>query len=375
MTVMQRRFWGFCAVVGLVSAYVTVHAQQPRLTWLGVLPGGNFSLASAVSANGDVVVGWSDTGAGFDAFRWTPNTGMVSLGRASQFAYGVSRDGSVVVGSYLTDNLRERAFRWTEAQGLQDLGTLPGGDTSVAYSISADGQVIVGYATNAVGGSRAFRVVGSGALEDLGQLGGGFSRAFGVSNDGSVVVGHSVDRSGRLRAFRWSAVEGMRDIGGLPSGISATAFAASEDGTVVVGESLWAGPGWRACRWTPSGIQNLGIIVGSLNSRATAVSADGSIIVGATWTRSLEWDYAFRWRELVGIENLNDVYAQLIQDGSILKQALGISPDGRYIVGQGFNASTGRLEGFLLDTVPEPASMWILSVGLATLLRRLRRKP
>jgi hypothetical protein len=51
-----------------------------------------------------------------------------------------------------------------------------------------------------------------------------------------------------------------------------------------------------------------------------------------------------------------------------------ISPDGRYIVGWGRNAATGREEAFLLDTVPEPASLLALGAGLVGLLLRRRSK-
>jgi hypothetical protein len=50
------------------------------------------------------------------------------------------------------------------------------------------------------------------------------------------------------------------------------------------------------------------------------------------------------------MEDLNTTYACLLTDGSILWEARAISPDGRYIVGTGFNAATGRNEAFLLDT-------------------------
>jgi hypothetical protein len=40
----------------------------------------------------------------------------------------------------------------------------------------------------------------------------------------------------------------------------------------------------------------------------------------------------------------------LLTPGSILWEATSISPDGRYIVGLGYNAATRRWEAFLLDT-------------------------
>jgi hypothetical protein len=50
------------------------------------------------------------------------------------------------------------------------------------------------------------------------------------------------------------------------------------------------------------------------------------------------------------MEDLNITYAHLLNDGSELWEAYAISPDGRYIVGWGYNAATGREEAFLLDT-------------------------
>ncbi len=61
--------------------------------------------------------------------------------------------------------------------------------------------------------------------------------------------------------------------------------------------------------------------------------------------------HAFRWTAASGIQDLNEVYSNLLTDGSILRSANAISPDGRYIVGWGENASAGfRREAFLLDT-------------------------
>lgn len=49
------------------------------------------------------------------------------------------------------------------------------------------------------------------------------------------------------------------------------------------------------------------------------------------------------------MENLNTTYTYLLDD-SRLEYAYAISPNGRYIVGVGYNAATGRREAFLLDT-------------------------
>ncbi len=146
------------------------------------------------------------------------------------------------------------------AQSLTWLGTLPGTDQSEAFGVSADGTVVVGWAENDSGYQRAFRWTQVAGMQDLDTLGGRVSRAYNVSADGTVVVGYATDASNEIRAFRWTPATGMQD--------------------------------------------------------------------------------------------LNQTYASLLTDGSVLRDARAISPDGRYIVGYGYNARTGRVEAFLLDTAP-----------------------
>jgi probable HAF family extracellular repeat protein len=134
-----------------------------------------------------------------------------TLGGSEGGATAVSADGSLVVG--VADNAagQGRAFRWTAAGGMQDLGTL-GGSESAATGVSADGSVVVGSAQNAAGQYRAFRWTEAGGMQDLGTLGGSESAATGVSADGSVVVGWAYNAAGRSRAFRWTAAGGMEDL-------------------------------------------------------------------------------------------------------------------------------------------------------------------
>ncbi|MFT3685168.1 MAG: hypothetical protein QM783_09630 [Phycisphaerales bacterium] len=69
-------------------------------------------------------------------------------GDARLFPEDLSANGAVLVGasessSYPNDYLR-RAFRWTAAMGMQDLGQLPGHNTADALSVSGNGEVVVG---------------------------------------------------------------------------------------------------------------------------------------------------------------------------------------------------------------------------------------
>ena len=88
--------------------------------------------------------------------------------------------------------------------------------------------------------------------------------------------------------------------------------------------------------------------LGGDRSYASGVSADGSVVVGRDLNAAGQ-QRAFRWTQ-AGMEDLNQTYASLLTDGSMLLDAIAISPDGRYIVGQGYNAATGCWEAFLLDT-------------------------
>jgi probable HAF family extracellular repeat protein len=107
-----------------------VHAQM-TFTPLGDLPGGTFfSEATAVSSDGSVVVGVSNSASGKEeAFRWTSATGMVGLsdlpgGSFQSVARHVSSDGSVIVG-YSESASGQTAFRWTSSGGMVSLGDLP----------------------------------------------------------------------------------------------------------------------------------------------------------------------------------------------------------------------------------------------------------
>lgn len=202
-------------VVGTAS-YDTFPERSEAFRWtaatgfvgLGVLPGAADSRARGISDDGAIVVGDS----GGNAVRWTAN-GIESLGLGS--ASAVSADGTVVVGW----NGSEEAMRWTAAGGMVGLGHLPGALTGAATDVSADGSVVVGresYHFNDPSGKRqeAFRWTSGTGMVGLGHLGDWFqhySEATGVSADGSVVVGNNWGGSGlNDQAILWDAVNGMR---------------------------------------------------------------------------------------------------------------------------------------------------------------------
>lgn len=350
-------------LLGLALVLTAPFARAtPMFMGLGTVPGGNGSSAFAVSADGNTVVGRIESTQpnGLRAFRWTSGTGMVDLGdlgtsNENSEAHGVSADGSVVVGC--GNGCGQGAFRWTQATGMVGLGSLPGDVESNANGVSADGSVVVGISWDPV--SHAFLWTADTGMVSLGD-----GAANNVSADGTVVVGVSA----LAEAFRWTSATGMVGLGILPGMEGSEARGVSGDGSVVVGDSFTP-DGAEAFRWTSTGgMVSLGFLPGGNYSEATAVSGDGSIIVGSSN------DSAFVWDASHGMRSLTDVLEGYGLDltGWTLGDAVGVSADGRTIVGTGVNPS-GQSEAWLA-VLPEPSTALLCAVGLAGLVavRRLR---
>ena len=325
------------------ALWVLTAASCTHATGLSWLPGDNYSWAAGVSGDGSVVVGvsgfspYESAGASYRAFRWTTDSGMVSLGYLpgdnDSLAAGVSGDGTVVVGT--SDhyyNSSGQAFRWTAGSGIVGLGYLPGYTNSSALAVSGNGSVVVGSSgyqeyVGGPGNYQAFRWTAGSGMVGLGYLPGGTnSAATAASADGSIIVGTSSSASG-VQAFRWTAGSGMVGLGYLPGDTNSVANGVSADGSVIVGTSFSASDD-QAFRWTAGfGMVGLGYLPGDNNySAATAISADGSIIVGNDGISG------FRWTAGSGMQSVWDLLVTNSDPASDLT-VYGISADGNTIVG------------------------------------------
>ena len=177
------------------------------------LPIGLQAEAYAISADGSVMVGraWQNgtqRTRGW-AFRWTDRDGFVNLESARDDDYyagstavAVSTDGQVVVGDNIFGG-RRQAFRWTPERGMVALSVLPGEESSEARAVSGDGRVVLGQS-----GSRPFWWDERGGLRDLQTVlenelgmakilrGWQLQSVTGISADGRVLVGQGSNPAG-----------------------------------------------------------------------------------------------------------------------------------------------------------------------------------
>ena len=135
-------------------------AGAQSFTGLGYLYGSNFrSRAYGISGDGSTVVGQSSITTGQDqAFRWTRSGGMTTLGPIQNAVDSMALAANVD-GFWTSGNLGTSAFRWTAATGEVILTPLTGHQTAHANGVSGDGTVVVGYCgfAGTLGGERACR--------------------------------------------------------------------------------------------------------------------------------------------------------------------------------------------------------------------------
>ena len=193
------------------------------------------SQAFGISADGNKIVGMGDFGDGLplvSAFIKSSGSNAVELptpvGFYRTYAYGISADGSTTVGifgMYGGDLNVSKPAVW-RGNTVIDIGSISGSSASgYANGVSADGNVIVG-----VSGDHAFKWTQQDGMIDL-----GLGTANAVSGDGGIIVG-----SNSKGAFYWTASEGMVKFLGPQS--SSDSYSISSNGEYIVG--TFAGNGF-----------------------------------------------------------------------------------------------------------------------------------
>jgi probable HAF family extracellular repeat protein len=348
------------SIAFIVAASAATAAGQ-SLTQLGFLGEGGPSIANGISADGRVVVGFSNSPDGYRAFRWTAAGGMQNLGAfvnpgsyTSSEAHAANADGSVVVGTSIRpDSLNENGspFRWTAAGGLEFLGSMGGTAGGWAYAITPDGSVIAGSMSATIMDYAAFRWLSPGPPAPLAGVPGQVSAsAHAIAADGrtfagSISIGSLVNHHGALWGDGGFTVSVLPDL--CSQGISSV-LGMTPDGRTQVGQSCA-----HAVKWTDGGVTSLGTLPNGLPFSiylATGVSADGNTIVGlGNYDPNSSAGSAFIWDPINGMRDLNTVAiaAGINLNGFYMYYARGVSADGKCIVGYGFSQT--NQEAFLLD--------------------------
>lgn len=335
----------------------------------------DLSWAWGVSPDGSTVLGSIDSTSPTGAFYWKQQTGLQYLPGSGYYrgAYAASYDGSIIAGA---DN--GHATFWTAPDYWHQSYTEPPVFpfpplTSFAAAISRDGTVLVGKSDlpSPYPRHEASYFTRKGGTVRLGYLGpyrapNGIvshnSEAYATSADGSIIVGTSASSLGP-QAFRWTASTGMQGLGSESDEVFfRSANAMTPDGRTIVG----SGRSLEfpvVVRWTEStGVVNLGRLhPDDLGAFANAVTDDGETIVGVSFRGNHygeQNDFAFIWHQNLGMIALQSYLKEAGADltGWYLRDATGISADGRVIVGYGsYQGGQDRAFVAILPTaIPEP---------------------
>jgi probable HAF family extracellular repeat protein len=192
---------------------------------------------------------------------------------------GINNAGQVTGYSY--SGTSNHAARFTNGL-VEDLGVIPGGQTSTGWGINGLGDVTGDSEYSVNGGSiRHAAVFKNGTVTDIGFLPGwgNYARGNGINNLGEV-VGHSGPSlsTSNTRAFIWDAVNGMRDLSTLGGGYS-KAFSINDSSVVTGHAQIGTGFGSdHAFIWDAvNGMRDLGTIAGS-SSSGRFINANGHVV-------------------------------------------------------------------------------------------------
>lgn|GEM_PF-2228190 len=289
-----------------------------------------------ISGDGHVLVGGcSISGNGIHSFSWTFEEGFDEIGPADSHAWRTNRDGSTFAGALWSAN-RAATWRapWTTASVVAPAD-------SVAFGMSGDGAVIAGVYAESPRRASAFRFSEDEGFEALGSLREGeTSMATAVSEDGTTIVGDA-DVPNGVSPFYWTRENGMHIID-LPNG---RASAVSEDGSVIFGNYTPAGESSdHLFRWTrTSGVTDLGAC-GSIMRLDVDASGSTAVAEGGPGLDGLIWDARHGMRPL--IPTLRALGADL-PAFPVGLTGVAISDDGTRIAVAGFaqDATTSWLVG------------------------------
>ncbi|HET9325180.1 MAG TPA: FlgD immunoglobulin-like domain containing protein [Candidatus Eisenbacteria bacterium] len=341
----------------------------------------------AVSADGSVVTGNTQTSGNTTAFRWTQATGLVSLGRPMLVGGAgvpdISADGTRIAfgigsldGTYTTHGL------WTFGSGWQELmppppadgGTQDGSYGSV-WGLSGDGNTVVGLFNRPGQGNRAHAskwTQATGVVDLGGTTTGQASRANAVNYDGSVIGGWVETPQGPWRPAVWAngSLQLLTNYDPLTNEGIGEVRAANQTGDIITGfarsavDSPRGVAKWTRVSGTFGDVEFLGWVDGTETTGLNvpyAVSNNGKVIVGyCTFDGSPFNTTGFIWTEATGVQDINTWLADngVLVDPNFTIQSLGaMTPDGTQIFGHGQMLTPPYTRRAFRITVPPTVSV------------------
>lgn len=346
-------------------------------TDLGTLPGGASSAAEWIGASG-LIAGLSENGEidplvpGFPevhAVLWRhgriTDLGTLPEGGYESIASAVDSDGRVVglasntipdANSMLGLGYQTRAFIWDKENGMQDLGTLPGGTDAQAFLINQHGQVVgESYTSSAPGACASVGLIlttdafiwdKKNGIRDLGNFGGTCTQVSDLNNQGQVTGSSDLTGDQSVHAFLWDKENGMRDLGGGLGGDFTGAFVINDDGHAAGFAYLPGDIIFHATLWKHVGdMADLGTLGNDECSFATSINAKEQVVGGSfsDCTSQSPNFRAFLWEE----GSLFDLNALVPSGSSLYLQLVETINDRGEIAGTGVDAS-GNQHAFLL---------------------------
>jgi len=301
---------------------------------------------------------------------------------------GISDNGRYVVGTMQFPH-GPAAFRWSEDNGLELIGTLLDGPTTAA-AVSADGSTVVGQVGSSASTSPFVWRSSTGIVIIPKPPGATRATILGVNHDGSLGVGTAVVAS-RNQAFSWASGSGSRFFLSPLSPIASTATAICDDGSSIVGAVATSSSSYTY-RKRGDDIESITYQGTPILLLANCTSMDGRYIAGHNYSDSLLWAsdeadpllacpngfgpsypyavtddgstvygfmtgpldsmHAYIWQTGVGMSELR-VYLESLGthvSGWDFHSVNGVSADGTSIAGSGRYA--GRNVGFVIRGLP-----------------------
>jgi probable HAF family extracellular repeat protein len=278
-------------------------------------------------------------------------------GGTSSVAHAVNDQGAVTGNAFLSTGF-EHAFFWTSSAGMLDLGTIDGDTSSIGFAINNSGEVVGGSFTGVPPG-HAFLWTEATGMQDLGNLGVPGALAYSINNLGEV-VGYSFSEYGLEHAFLWTSTGGMLDLGSLAGDEGeSVALGINDSGEVVGYSTLATSTDLHAFLWTAAaGMRDLGTLSGGSDSIGFAINDAGEIAGVASPNPQGGWNSAAVAWGKTGT-------AQLLGAG-LSSEAFSINDDSEIVGLDGTGAFlwTPTHHSRNLNSLIAPKSGWVLKVAL-----------